>query len=154
MRLYILRHGKAAKRGDWDGDDAERPLTRNGVDHAERTVAALRPLVAAHEILTSPWTRARQTAEIASAAWRLPLREVPWLAGDAAIPADIATYLAPRADVVLVGHEPDLGALVAFLSGGRVELKKCGFAVLEGDPVAQGMRLVGLLTPRLIGNLG
>lgn len=153
MRLFILRHGKAAKREDWDGDDADRPLTRSGVAHAGRMVAAIRPFITASEILTSPWTRARQTAEIASGSWTLPLREAPWLAGGAATPAQLAAQLAPRTDVVLVGHEPDLGELVRFLSGGRVVLKKCGFAVLDGEPGERGMGIIALLPPRLVEDL-
>lgn len=153
MRLHILRHGKAVEREDWEGDDADRPLTRHGVDHAERMLAAIRPLVAASEILTSPWLRARQTAELASSMWHLPLREVAWLAGEAATAQEITVRLAALANVVLVGHEPDLGQLVRHLTGGRIALKKCGCAVLDGKPEAGGMDLCALLTPRLVGEL-
>ncbi len=64
--------------------------------------------------------------------------------------AAVAAELPKRSDVVLVGHEPDLGTLIRLLCGARVGLKKCGLAVLEGDPEEDGMALLALLPPRFI----
>ncbi|MFN2612553.1 MAG: hypothetical protein ABR536_04185, partial [Solirubrobacterales bacterium] len=38
---------------------------------------------------------------------------------------------AGRADVLIVGHEPDLSDAIAQLTGGRVRLRKGGLAALE-----------------------
>lgn len=150
MRLFLLRHGKAVKPEEWKGGDDERPLTGGGVDHATRVLAALKPFITASEILTSPWLRARQTAEIASSAWQLPLRQVPWLAGEAASDAERAGHLPSRSDLVLVGHEPDLSRLVQHLCGATVTMKKCSLAMLEGRPEANAMNLICLLPPKVV----
>ncbi|MBA2481417.1 MAG: histidine phosphatase family protein [Planctomycetes bacterium] len=149
MRLTLLRHGKAMDRSSWHGEDADRPLTREGEEQAERVCKALKELIRADEIWTSPWVRARHTAEIASAAWKLPLREVAWMAGEAASAQERIDELPSDSDVVLVGHEPDLGLLAGALLGGiSLQLKKSGIAVLDGKPALAEMRLVSLLTPK------
>jgi phosphohistidine phosphatase len=151
MRLILLRHGKALDREEWGGAEHDRPLTREGAEQAERFCKALRDVVRAEEIWTSPWTRARHTAEIASTVWKLPLREVGWLAGEAATADERIAELPTKTDLVLVGHEPDLGLLAGALLGGTaLQLKKSGLAVLEGKPAPAEMRLLLLLTPKLV----
>jgi phosphohistidine phosphatase len=150
MRLFLLRHGKAVARDEWDEDDSLRPLSKGGVVHAERVLSALAPFITAQEIFTSPWTRARQTAEVASSIWKLPLQEVDWLAGGAADAAERTRHLNKDADIVLVGHEPDLSLLAKHLCGAAMGLKKCGLAILEGRPAPEGMELMALLPPKMI----
>lgn len=148
MRLTLLRHGKAEDREAWEGEDADRPLTRKGVAQVERLLRSLRPALPATEVWTSPLLRARQTAELASAAWKLPLVEQAWLAPGAEVAA-WAGRLDPRVDVLLVGHEPELGQAIALLTGGAaVPLRKAGIAVLKGDPLPGSMRLELLLAPK------
>jgi phosphohistidine phosphatase len=151
MRLTLLRHGKAVAREDWQGDDADRPLTKDGADQAARVCKLMRPLIRAEQIWTSPWVRARQTAELASSAWKLPLREVEWLAGEALSPEERIERLPQQGEVVLVGHEPDLGILAGRLMGATpLRLKKAGIAVLDGNPSSHEMRLITLVSPKLI----
>jgi phosphohistidine phosphatase SixA len=62
MRLIVVRHGIAVAKRRWEGPDADRPLTPNGVHQAEAVAARLaryRPI----EILSSPSLRCRQTVE-------------------------------------------------------------------------------------------
>jgi len=154
MRLILLRHGVAVERDEWHGDDAERPLSKAGIHQATMTLKRVRPLVKAIEIWTSPWVRARATAELASAIWKLPLREAPWLAGEAATPKQMLEQLATAPDVVLVGHEPDLGVLAGVLVGGKpVPLAKAGMAVLKGTPEAGAMELKLLLSPKAVATI-
>jgi len=154
MRLYLFRHAPAFDRDDWTGDDAERPLTADGERIATKMLKSLRTLLKADEILTSPWRRARQTAEIAAERLSLPLREADWLAGGAADPEDICEHLADSADVLLIGHEPDLGQLIAYLTGGAViAMKKAGVAILVGEPVAGGMSLRALIDPKIVNRI-
>ncbi len=151
MLLTLLRHAKAVDREGWTNDDRDRPLTKAGRDEFLRVAKALRPLISATEIVTSPWPRARQTAEIAAECWDLPLREVPWLASDGLTPAERVAQLTSTLDQVLVGHEPDLGELAGLLCGGRpLHLKKGGLVQLEGEPTEAGMELRLLLTPKAI----
>ena len=43
MELYFLRHGAAAPRADWEGDDAQRPLTEQGREEVARMAGSSRP---------------------------------------------------------------------------------------------------------------
>lgn len=151
MRLILLRHGKAEPREGWEGDEADRPLTKEGERRAQRVLKAVAPLIGTCEIWTSPFLRARATAEIASALWGQPLREQPWLAAGAAPSASWPARLAGRGDLVLVGHEPDLGqAAGILLGGGAYDLKKGGLLLLDGEPRPGGMLLRLFLTPRAV----
>lgn len=134
----------------WHKEDALRPLTKEGEQQAARMFSLLRGWIEVEAIWTSPWVRARHTAEIASEIWKRPLREVEWLAGSS-MTADLQRRLLPRdGSVALVGHEPDLGTLVGVLIGGRpVPLRKSGVALLEGDPLLE-MELQALLAPKLV----
>ncbi len=150
MRLTLLRHGLAVDREDWTGPDPLRPLTSAGQVRTRDVCRALRRLIRAERILHSPWLRAAQTAEIAARVWDLPTEEVPWLAGELFAPVATIAKL-PPGDLVLVGHEPDLGALCGALMGaGPVALKKAGVAILEGKPHPGGMVLTALLSPKVV----
>ena len=157
MRLTFLRHGKAVDRALWHERDADRPLTAEGQDQLRELSRLLRPVVRAGLICTSPWRRARETAEIFAAAWELPLRECAWLAGEAAPAAQWAEELNPTLDTMLVGHEPDLGIAAAWLCGfgpsagiSSLPLKKAGVAILDGLPRPGGMQLMALLPPKTV----
>lgn len=150
MQLTLFRHAPAVDRAEWDAPDADRPLTRAGATRAEQVCAAVRPLIRAEAVVTSPWARARVTAEIAARCWRLPLLEAAWLTE----PLDLDAVYAGLSDerpVVLVGHEPGLGVLAGALLGGTpLPLKKAGLIFLRGEPAPGGMSLSGVLTPKLV----
>ncbi len=149
MILTILRHGKAVERDAWHGDDRDRPLTREGLAQLRKALFVLDDLVQAEEVWTSPWKRARQTADHAAEIWDLPLTECPWLAGESTEIPDWSRNLRGAAEVVLVGHEPDLGRFIGLMLGGRpMPLKKGGVAVLEGMPRPGQMELRLLLGPK------
>jgi phosphohistidine phosphatase SixA len=151
MQLTLVRHGKAVDREDWHGEDDRRPLTREGIEQALRIFELVEPWISADEVWTSPWLRARHTAELACSAWQLPLREMPWLAGEALGAGERVRHLPRRTDVVLVGHEPDLGALAGLVTGGNpLPLKKAGMVILEGDPEPAGMTVLALLSPKVV----
>jgi phosphohistidine phosphatase SixA len=133
MRLTFLRHGLAEDRSTWVGDDADRPLTKEGIDRTRRVLKACADLIDGTCILASPWRRAWQTAELAGKIWDLPVQEAPWLVPDAATVGQRRRRL--EDGMILVGHEPDLGALLgAVLGGPPLALAKAGLAVVEGDP--------------------
>jgi len=163
MRLLIVRHAAAVPRGTEGLPDAERPRTERGqkrFELAARGLARLIPVPAL--ILASPLVRARQTADIAAAAWgQAPVTLTEALAG-----GPLSTLLGrldaetARPAVALFGHEPQLSELLAHLIGceepDAVAFKKGGAAVVEvADPAARGSaRLVGLLPPRVLRRLG
>ena len=42
VTIFLIRHGKAGSRREWDGDDSLRPLSRPGVAQAQGLVPLLR----------------------------------------------------------------------------------------------------------------
>jgi len=78
FHLYLVRHAVAEERGaDWP-DDSQRPLTAEGSKRWRREAHGLAALGARPDlILTSPFTRARQTADLLAAAFpKKP--KAPW----------------------------------------------------------------------------
>lgn len=149
MILTILRHGKAVERDAWHGDDRDRPLTREGLSQARAALTAMSEVINAEEVWTSPWRRSRQTAELAAELWDLPLTECLWLAGESTEIPDWSRFLRGAGEVVLVGHEPDLGRFIGLMLGGRpMPLKKGGMAVLEGMPRPGQMELRLFIGPK------
>jgi phosphohistidine phosphatase len=135
--IWILRHAVAEDRSK-TGRDEDRELTEDGTRRARdvgRGLAALEPGIS--RIVTSPYRRARQTAEAAAAALGLEhaLTESRALEPDRD-PEDILHEVAGGAaagegDVLLVGHQPHLGELLGLLVGGPgvdMPLKKAATA--------------------------
>lgn len=58
--LIALRHAKAVSRSEWEGADAERPLTEKGLRQAKAITAPLRAF-GVRRIVTSDAVRCRQT---------------------------------------------------------------------------------------------
>ncbi len=120
MNLYLMRHAHAVEPGEWTGPDYERPLIEKG-----RRAAAAAALGLAHRsppisrIITSPYARAAETAAIVAERLGAPVT-----ASDALAPGfDLSrlTGLLAEAgwasDLLLVGHQPSLGAVIASLIG-------------------------------------
>ena len=136
--LYIVRHAIAAERGSEWPDDTKRPLTERGINRFKEVVKGLRRLdITVDEVFTSPLVRARQTADILASGleWKAPVKVLDALApGHTA--ASVMTQLArvaKRRRVALVGHEPELGELAAYLIGaGRaLAFKKGGICRID-----------------------
>ena len=118
MILYVLRHGQAAPLGDAVRRDADRPLTeQGGADAALMGAALVRLDPAISVVLCSPLLRARQTAEAVAAQFPVPpaVRETDSLSPGfrpMVLVAELQTIPADGS-VVVVGHQPDLGAFIA-----------------------------------------
>ena len=115
MRLLIIRHATAVPRGTPDMPDEERPLTKRGERRFRRAADGLARLTKRPDtLLSSPLSRARRTAEIAAKAWgKVEVEESPALAGGSY--DEVATALGrfpAESMVAIVGHEPDLSALL------------------------------------------
>ena len=136
--LYLVRHGIAAERGKEWPDDSKRPLTHKGIARMREIAGGLKDLDVRFDlILTSPLVRARQTADLLNEGLggNTPLEETPLLAPGGAR-ADLLEYLRSKKKagrIALVGHEPDLGQLAAFLIGARAPLtfKKGGVCRID-----------------------
>ena len=76
--FYVVRHAKAGDREAWTGDDRKRPLTKKGVDQADRLVDVFRQFAAA-AVFSSPYLRCVQTVEPLARASRLEVELSPSL---------------------------------------------------------------------------
>ena len=131
MELYLFRHGIAEDHAP-SGRDADRRLTDEGRQKLRRVLerahtAGVRPSL----ILSSPYKRAIETAEIAA-------RELGYdgkivrserLTPDSS-PSDVWTEIRDHRDesaILIAGHEPLFSATVAWMLGSThamVEFKK------------------------------
>jgi phosphohistidine phosphatase len=149
MHLTLVRHAPA-EAGD---DDFARPLTRQGRRRFRQAVEGLEGLGLHFErVLHSPALRALETAELL-----LPVAdglEVTSLLAEEPSPALLDALAGDF--LAAVGHEPWLSMLLAWLTTGEARhgqhftLKKGGVALLEGNAVPGGMRLLGLVPPRVL----
>jgi phosphohistidine phosphatase len=162
--LYLFRHAIAADPGGKWPDDAERPLTHDGAARLRSGVRGLAALeVDLDVVLSSPLVRAVATAEIVARglASKAEIVTLPILAPGGA-PGRVAEALAPytkAAGIAIVGHEPGIGELAAWLIGARTPLpfKKgaaCRIDVEEWPPVARQGTLVWFATPKMLRSMG
>ena len=157
MDLLLLRHGIAEDR--WD-DDFARRLTDEGVAKCRQAGHGLARLgLTFTHVFTSPLVRAVETA--AAVLPDHPATELPALANSPVVELLDALRPLPLASVVLlVGHEPQMSAVVETLLGvqhGFVQMKKAGLAWLEVDLTRwprEPALLVSLLTPAQLRGLG
>jgi len=146
MEIWLLRHAAAEDRAP-SGRDEDRPLTPEGAGQMERVARGLAALDPGIElVLVSPYRRARQTAEAAARALQLTkeVRESRALE-PGRDPREILEELRAEdaAAVLLVGHEPYLGALLGLLvsgeSGLEIPLKKASLARVSWDGSGRGL---------------
>jgi len=167
MNLYILRHGIAVERGTPGVDkDADRSLTPKGERRLWRITEAMLALELSFDlILSSPYLRARQTAEIVAEAFKarkkLELLDSLTPYGDAKTLIQHLNRIQPAPEsILLVGHEPYLSELIARLVSGSVSssvtLKKGGLCKLTTASLKYGRcaALDWLLTPKQMELMG
>ncbi|MCP9816615.1 histidine phosphatase family protein [Synechococcus sp. GreenBA-s] len=170
--LLLLRHGIAEERHE-GLDDGSRALTAAGRERAALVLQRLLELdLRAEVLLSSPLVRARQTAELArDAGLAADLELEAGLAPEADPEPLLLRWLGPASPrpgwsrLALVGHEPDLSRLAAWLIGvpaahaeGRLRLRKAGALLLqlpaEGELAEQALagsaRLLLLLSPKTL----
>lgn len=135
MDLILWRHAEARDLPEGAPFDAAadlaRPLTPRGDKQAQRMAEWLnRFLPESTKVLVSPALRTRQTAE----ALGRKLRIVDGLAPGATHTQALAAARWPdsREPVLLVGHQPTLGQLAAYLMGGAATLDGPPWAVRKG----------------------
>ena len=157
--LYLVRHAIAEEHAP-SGRDADRRLTSEGVAKMQRVALGLQRLGDAPDaIWTSPYRRTRETADLLCAALAPQLAPMPYaaLAAGTGVEAIVAGLRPPSevSSLMLVGHEPDMGELAAYLSCGQAashafEFKKGGAAAIELAELPPHSRgtLCWLLTPK------
>jgi phosphohistidine phosphatase len=161
MKLYVLRHGIAADHGDPRyPNDADRPLTSKGEEIMEQVAQAMLAMELSFDvILSSPFPRARQTAEIVARAFHarkaLELTDSLTPGGSHRKLIELINKFQPAPESVLVaGHEPSLSGLISLLVSGSpgllITMKKGGLCKLSVESLKPGRcaSLDWLLTPR------
>jgi phosphohistidine phosphatase len=139
MRIYLVRHGDAVPEED-AGSDRDRWLSPRGREAARILGRLLREHnVAPDTIVCSPLPRATQTAELLAAgldyigpiaSWRcLEPSAMPRIAAGQVAAAGLS--------VIVVGHEPSISSLGAFVLGRPsfppFRTAQC-FAIEDGKP--------------------
>jgi len=152
VTLYLMRHGIAADPAP-GMRDADRALTPEGVRKTTRVALGLQHIgLKPAVILSSPLRRAEETARLVADVLdpRPPVELYPPLAGGIG-PLDVVRQLRPHrtaGELLLVGHQPDLGELASYLLTGQASLtplpfRKAGVAAIS----------LGSLPPRSSGVL-
>ena len=167
MNLYLLRHGIAAEPGTPGFEnDADRPLIPKGERRLRAAAAAMKKMELSFDlILSSPFVRAGQTAEIVARELKLKKRlQFSDTLACGGSPKNLIGHLAgldpAPENVLLVGHEPYLSRLISVLVSGdenaAVEMKKGGLCKLDAIELDYGQcaRLIWLLTPSQMELMG
>ncbi|HTP70190.1 MAG TPA: phosphohistidine phosphatase SixA [Dongiaceae bacterium] len=165
MELYIVRHGIAIDREDPKCPaDPERFLTEEGLEKTSDVAKGVAKVSEAPDlILTSPYVRAWQTAELFADAFDYPKQKIrkseALLPG--AEPQQLLRELAKDKELssaFVFGHAPNLDDLLATTLGSKQHisaLKKAGVALVElkrfSPPSAQ---LIWLATPKILRRIG
>jgi phosphohistidine phosphatase len=165
VKLLIIRHGPAGDREDWEAkgrDDRLRPLTAKGKSEIQKAAKVLAKLVPQLDLLaTSPFTRAVETADIVASQYRCEAQPLDALTPES--PPDLLTrwlqQQPPGGTIAVVGHEPHLSTLAAYLLTGDgtslLDLKKGGACFLDAGvaPGPGSATLSWLLTDTLLRRL-
>lgn len=161
MNLYILRHAIAVERGtEGYENDSDRPLTQKGERKMYEIARGMEALdLTLDVILSSPFVRARRTAEIVAEVFgcekRLGFTKHLAVGGDTEeLIKEVLEDYGNKEDIMLVGHEPYLSGLISHLTTGGSDLslvmKKGGLCKLAADSLSysQCASLEWLLAPR------
>lgn len=157
MELFLIRHAPAEEATP-EQPDSDRALTPKGRKRMERAARGLKRLdVQFDQLRHSPLLRALQTAELL----------VPLLQGESVAdprltepPGEALLADLHGERVALVGHQPWLGDLAAWLvtgdraHGAGFALEKGGVAWLSGEPAPGRMSLIGFFPLRGLRRMG
>jgi phosphohistidine phosphatase len=160
-----VRHGIAIDREDPKcPSDPERYLTEEGVEKTEQVAKGMAALgITGDLFLTSPYVRARQTAEIFASAldYAKPRIRRTDLLLPGAEPSLLFRELAKEKQASLVflfGHAPQLDDVISTALGAKkhiTTLKKAGVVLVELKRVSppSGV-LIWLATPKILRRVG
>jgi phosphohistidine phosphatase len=165
MKIYLIRHSNAVDPGTPGyEDDSTRPLTEKGRDKMKAIASALKRLdIQPDLIISSPYVRARQTAEILAKVLKYK-HELTF--SEALIPMGNADNIIGEInekytvdELVLVGHEPCFSTLISTMTAGNpdlaINLKNGGVCCLSSDDLHTERKAVleWLLTPKILTEL-
>ena len=166
MELIFVRHAIAEEREEFlkkKLEDHLRPVTVKGRKKMEKVAMMLSDKIGKVDIIvTSPYVRARETAEILSSFFFNPqiidAAELVPQSPPQSFVKWLRTYKGDFDRMMIVGHEPHLGMLATFLLTGEaknlIEFKKSSMACFElthQQDLAPGqVTLKWLIQPKMI----
>lgn len=139
MRIYFVRHAEAVDRNDWEGDDMERPLTKDGIKKFKNFFKKIYKNIKEPEIIAcSEAVRSIKTAEIIGKLFKLEYSIESRINPG----ADILQYkslieeLEERGlqTILIVGHEPDLSNFISMYTSDKsvtIKMKKGAFCHIK-----------------------
>jgi len=163
----MIRHAIAVDEGSPEyEEDSQRPLTEKGKKKMRQIAKGLRILGADFDlILSSPYLRSQETAKILAEVFKVKSDVVfsdnliPMGDPDTLI-SEINEKYSVNNSIALVGHEPQLTALISLLvtenTGVDMTLKKGGVCRLSTDDLHHTRKaaLEWLLTPGILVEIG
>ena len=158
MNLYLMRHAIAAD-ADENTQDNQRALTEKGRKKLGKIARNLEKLDLSFDlILTSPYLRARQTADVVADEFEIRPGLVqesenltPLGFGDKLV--DEIKSREPVENLLIVGHEPFISQIIGMLLAGdsslNIDMKKAGLCKLSIENLSYGRcaTLEWLMTP-------
>lgn len=162
LNLYLMRHAKPFHGHPMDGS---RELTDEGKAQAVDMAEWLRSLIGRVDIvICSPMKRSLQTAAIMAGSLGSHVADTKMLEPDqepAAAWAEITRLAAASKDVLVVGHDPSLNALLCWLQGNelgdtdgtnvvRFEWGAVAYVKVSYDGAITNGKLMWLVTPALV----
>ncbi len=168
MNIYIIRHAIAVEPGaPGYEDDRLRPLTGKGSEKMTNIARGLKSLGLRFDlVLCSPYARAFETAEILLKIMKMGKEQLvitehlaPMGFPEQVI-GEITENYSSLESIAVVGHEPNLGALISLLAAGDAELainmRKGGVCCLNAENLLHERRatLEWLMMPKHLVALG
>lgn len=165
MEIIIVRHALAEEREDFAKkglEDQFRPLTLKGRKRMQKVCMQMKDFIKDVDVIvTSPFTRAAQTAQILSQFYPgKKVIEIPEMVPQSppqALLKWIRTQGRNHKRIMIVGHEPHLSVFASFMLTGKAEsfidLRKSGILSLEIESFAQadagGAELMYSIPPKI-----
>ncbi len=144
MYLMLMRHGEAESTA---ASDSDRRLTPYGQQQVSDCADNLRQQsIRVDRIAASPYRRAKETAEIMSAEFRLAIACHDELTPDSN-PADVISLLdrdlasgieSSAGGLLVVTHQPLVGRLVYMMTGEEVPMRTANLAIIETQTGSRG----------------
>lgn len=78
MKIYLIRHGQSEARVLQKRQGPKTPLSKEGISQATKIAERVKSIEVS-EILSSPWKRALETAQIIAGKTKLPLSTVSYI---------------------------------------------------------------------------
>lgn len=158
MQIILVRHADAENTIT---SDFARKLTDKGHKQSKKLARYLSEIcIKADVILTSPLVRAKETAEYLNKKLSPEIFTEDETLACGMHPEDACSLIRSQPEdagsIIMVGHEPDLSSLAAYLCGMRdslnFKMKKCACAIFETDTAGKGKCVLNMLvSPNYLG---